>query len=165
MVKSNKKLEDRYNGWKLKFEVIENETIPYINDMLIELDFAVDKSKAKEIYEKIAEIEIKLYEIKAKIEGFGAQNVIGGGGRYNGMIECLGGPETPAIGFAAGFDRLMLALEKENVKIPIQDSCDLFLLYVSEDEKKYAFVCTFFSFAYLIALCTGVCRERTYHFG
>ena len=54
------------------------------------------------------------------------------------MIESLGGPKTPAIGFAAGFDRLMLALEKENVKIPIQDSCDLFLLYVSEDEKKYA---------------------------
>lgn len=68
LVKSNKKLEDRYNGWKLKFEVIENETIPYINDMLIELDFAVDKSKAKEIYEKIAEIEIKLYEIKNKIK-------------------------------------------------------------------------------------------------
>ena len=68
LVKSNKKLEDRYNGWKLKFEVIENETIPYINDMLIELDFAVDKSKAKEIYEKKAEIEIKLYEIKVKIK-------------------------------------------------------------------------------------------------
>ena len=68
LVKSNKKLEDRYNGWKLKFEVIENEIIPYINDMLIELDFAVDKSKAKEIYEKIAEIEIKLYEIKVKIK-------------------------------------------------------------------------------------------------
>lgn len=68
LVKSNKKLEDRYNGWKLKFEVIENETIPYINDMLIELDFAVDKSKAKEIYEKISEIEIRLYEIKAKIK-------------------------------------------------------------------------------------------------
>lgn len=68
LVKSNKKLEDRYNGWKLKFEVIENETIPYINDMLIELDFAVDKSKVKEIYEKIAEIEIKLYEIKVKIK-------------------------------------------------------------------------------------------------
>lgn len=68
LVKNNKKLEDRYNGWKLKFEVIENETIPYINDMLIELDFAVDKSKSKEIYEKIAEIEIKLYEIKVKIK-------------------------------------------------------------------------------------------------
>ena len=79
-----------------------------------------------------------VFEVEAKIEGFGAQNVIGGGGRYNGMIESLGGPQTPAIGFAAGFDRLMLALEKENVKIPIQDSCDLFLLYVSDEEKKYA---------------------------
>ena len=68
LVKSNKKLEDRYNGWKLKFEVIENETIPYINDMLIELDFAVDKSKAGEIYEKISKIEINLYEIKVKIK-------------------------------------------------------------------------------------------------
>ncbi len=79
-----------------------------------------------------------VFEVEAEIEGFGAQNVIGGGGRYNGMIEQLGGPSTPAIGFASGFDRLMLALEKENVKIPITDSVDLFLLYVNEDEKKYA---------------------------
>lgn len=79
-----------------------------------------------------------VFEVEAEIEGFGAQNVIGGGGRYNGLIEQLGGPSTPAIGFASGFDRLMLALEKENVKIPITDSVDLFLLYVNEDEKKYA---------------------------
>ena len=79
-----------------------------------------------------------VFEIEAEVEGFGAQNVIGGGGRYNGMIEQLGGPSTPAIGFASGFDRLMLALEKENVNIPVTDSVDLFLLYVSEEEKKYA---------------------------
>ena len=79
-----------------------------------------------------------VFEVEDEIEGFGAQNVIGGGGRYNGLIEQLGGPSIPAIGFASGFDRLMLALEKENVKIPITDSVDLFLLYVNEDEKKYA---------------------------
>ena len=79
-----------------------------------------------------------VFEIEAKIEGFGSQNVIGGGGRYNNMIEELGGPATPAIGFAAGMDRLMLALEKENVHLPINDSIDLFLLYVNEEEKKYA---------------------------
>lgn len=79
-----------------------------------------------------------VFEVEAKIEGFGAQNVIGGGGRYNGMVEQLGGPSTPAIGFAAGFDRLMLALEYENVKIPVNNSVDLFLLYVNDDEKKYA---------------------------
>ena len=79
-----------------------------------------------------------VFEIEANIEGFGAQNVIGGGGRYNNMIENLGGPSTPAIGFAAGFDRLMIALDKENIKLPINDNIDLFLLYVNDDEKKYA---------------------------
>ena len=79
-----------------------------------------------------------VFEIEADIKDFGAQNVIGGGGRYNGMVEQLGGPSTPAIGFAAGYDRLMIALEKENIKIPVNNSVDLFLLYVSEDEKKYA---------------------------
>lgn len=79
-----------------------------------------------------------VFEVEAEIEKFGAQNVIGGGGRYNGMVEQLGGPSTPAIGFAAGFDRLMLALDYENVKMPINNSVDLFLLYVNEDEKKYA---------------------------
>ncbi len=69
LVKNNSKLEERYNTWKLKFEIIENETIPYINDMLIEVDFLIDKSKSKEIYEKISEVEIKLYEIRTKIKG------------------------------------------------------------------------------------------------
>lgn len=79
-----------------------------------------------------------VFEIEADIEGFGAQNVIGGGGRYNGLIKQLEGPDTPAIGFASGFDRLMLALEYENIKLPVNNSIDLFLLYVNEDEKKYA---------------------------
>ena len=79
-----------------------------------------------------------VFEIEADIKDFGAQNVIGGGGRYNNMVETLGGPTTPAIGFAAGYDRLMIALEKENISIPVKDSIDLFLLYVSEEEKKYA---------------------------
>lgn len=79
-----------------------------------------------------------VFEVEAKIEGFGAQNVIGGGGRYNALVEELGGPKTPAIGFAAGLDRLMLALEMENALLPINDEVDLFLLYVSDDEKKYA---------------------------
>lgn len=68
LVKNNNKLEERYNAWKLKFEIIETETIPAVNDMLIEVDFLIDKSGSKEIYQKITEIEIKLYEIKTKIK-------------------------------------------------------------------------------------------------
>lgn len=64
----NNKLEEKYNAWKLKFDIIEKETIPYINDMLIEADFLVEKSSSKEVYKKIAEIEIKLAEIKTKVK-------------------------------------------------------------------------------------------------
>ena len=79
-----------------------------------------------------------VFEIEAKVKGFGANNVIGAGGRYNGLVKELGGPETPCIGFASGIGRLVMALELEKAKLPIVDSIDLFLMYVNEDEKKYA---------------------------
>ena len=79
-----------------------------------------------------------VFEIEAKVEGFGSNNVLGGGGRYNGLVKELDGPETPCIGFACGIGRLVKALELEEVKLPIVDNVDLFLMYVNEDEKKYA---------------------------
>jgi histidyl-tRNA synthetase len=45
-------------------------------------------------------------------EGLGAQSEVGGGGRYDGLIEQLGGPATPAIGWAAGIERILLALDE-----------------------------------------------------
>ena len=68
LVKNNSKLEEKYNAWDIKFQMIENETIPLVNDMLIEVDFLIDKSNSKEVYQKISEIEIKLYEVKTKIK-------------------------------------------------------------------------------------------------
>jgi len=100
----------------------------------LEISFKIDSS----IVRGLDYYNHTVFEVEADIEGFGAQNVIGAGGRYNGMIEQLGGPSTPAIGFAVGFDRLMLALEYEKVNIPVNTSVDLFLLYVNDDEKKYA---------------------------
>src|SRR5690606_29937139 len=41
----------------------------------------------------------------------GAQDALGGGGRYDGLVETLGGPPTPAVGFAAGMERILLATE------------------------------------------------------
>ena len=123
------------------------KTIDYLNDEskkrfekvkeyleIMKIDYIVDPS----VVRGLDYYNHTVFEIEADIEGFGAQNVIGGGGRYNSMVEQLGGPSTPAIGFAAGFDRLMIALEKEGKLPNINDSVDLFLLYVNEDEKKYA---------------------------
>ncbi len=79
-----------------------------------------------------------VFEIEAKVDGFGSNNVLGGGGRYNGLVNQLGGPETPCVGFACGLGRLVMALELEKVKMPIIEDIDLFLMYVNDDEKKYA---------------------------
>ena len=46
--------------------------------------------------------------------GLGSQNAIGGGGRYDGLIEECGGPPTPAVGYAVGVERLLLALKSQN---------------------------------------------------
>ena len=79
-----------------------------------------------------------VFEIEAKVKGFGSNNVLGGGGRYNELVSTLGGPKTSAVGFASGLDRLMTALELEDVKLPINNDVDVFVMYVSDTEKKYA---------------------------
>lgn len=63
---------------------------------------------------------------------------LGGGGRYNGLVETLGGPATPGVGFAMGYDRTILAMEENGVNIPINDSIDVYVLYVSDTEKETA---------------------------
>jgi histidyl-tRNA synthetase len=54
-----------------------------------------------------------VFEVQA--EGLGAQNAIGGGGRYDRLMEAYGGPPTPGLGFALGFERTLLALEAAGV--------------------------------------------------
>jgi histidyl-tRNA synthetase len=54
-------------------------------------------------------------------DALGAQSEIGGGGRYDGLIEQLGGPASPAVGFAAGIERILLALDEE-VPPPCRDA-------------------------------------------
>lgn len=57
-----------------------------------------------------------VFEVQA--EGLGAQNAIGGGGRYDRLFEQYGGQPTPGLGFALGFERVMLALQAANVEVP-----------------------------------------------
>jgi len=50
--------------------------------------------------------------------GLGAQNAIGGGGRYDNLVETLGGRRTPGVGFGVGLERLLIALEAQQVVLP-----------------------------------------------
>lgn len=69
----------------------------------------------------------------------GAQDSFGGGGRYDGLINQLGGKDTPAVGFAMGVERLLLILEALNA-MPIKPNyTDVYLVITSDENLQYAF--------------------------
>ena len=65
----------------------------------------------------------------------GAQAALGGGGRYDGLMEQLGGKPTPGIGFAAGIERIILNLREQRVEVPEMGRPLVFLAYVGEEGK------------------------------
>ena len=71
-----------------------------------------------------------VFEWKAK--GIGAQNTICAGGRYDGLVGKLGGRETPAIGFAIGLERLVLAVEQAQGRLPVIESADVYVCMLGE---------------------------------
>ena len=79
-----------------------------------------------------------VFEIVGDIKEFGSQNVLGGGGRYNGLVSELDGPDTPAIGFAMGLDRTILAMEALGVNFKIKTDIDIFIMYGNDEEKDTA---------------------------
>src|SRR5271154_2466 len=70
------------------------------------------------------------FEITA--QGLGSQNAVCGGGRYDGLVELLGGPPTKGIGFAIGEDRLILSL-KEGGKAPAAQGPDIFIAWMGQN--------------------------------
>ncbi|MGL4623528.1 MAG: histidine--tRNA ligase, partial [Culicoidibacterales bacterium] len=75
------------------------------------------------------------FEIMLDDPNFGAQTTLCGGGRYNGLVEQLGGPATPGIGFGLGIERLILALEQQNVTLPITDQLDVYVMGLGANAK------------------------------
>ncbi|MDR0930153.1 MAG: histidine--tRNA ligase [Clostridiales bacterium] len=65
-------------------------------------------------------------------QGIGAQSTVCGGGRYDGLIEEMGGKPTGAVGFGLGVERLLLCLDKYEVDIPHAPTCDLFVANIGD---------------------------------
>ena len=68
----------------------------------------------------------------------GAQSTVGGGGRYDGLIELLGGPPTPGIGFGTGFERIILNLRRQGVEPPGAPGPLVYVAHQSEGARREA---------------------------
>ena len=113
---------------KERFEKVKS----YLDELGI--DYEVDSNLVRGLYY----YNHTVFEIEASVEGFGSNNVLAGGGRYNGLVNLLGGPVTSCIGFACGIGRIVQALTLEDVKLPIKEDLEVYVMYVSDTEKKYA---------------------------
>lgn len=99
--------------------MLEALGIPYVVDsnMVRGLDYYTDT----------------IFEIMSEAPGMGAQSTICAGGRYDGLVEELGGPSTPGFGFALGIERVLITMEAEEIVIPAIDQIDAYVVGIGEE--------------------------------
>ncbi len=107
-----------------------NKVKSYLTDL--QIDFEVDSGLVRglDYYNHTA------FEIMSDAEGFGAITTLCGGGRYNGLVEGLGGPETPGIGFALSFERLLAALNAEGIELPVEERVDCYVAAIGDAASR-----------------------------
>ncbi|OAK74178.1 histidine--tRNA ligase [Lederbergia galactosidilytica] len=106
----------------------------YLNAM--DIEFVVDPTLVRglDYYNHTA------FEIMSEAEGFGAITTLCGGGRYNGLVKEMGGPDTPGIGFALSIERLIQALEAEAVPMEKNKQINAYIIALGEKAKDYSVV-------------------------
>ncbi len=72
-------------------------------------------------------------------DGLGSQSAVGGGGRYDGLSEMIGGPALPSVGWALGVDRTVLALEAEGVALDLPSATSVFAVALGEEARRILF--------------------------
>ncbi|MEV6652209.1 histidine--tRNA ligase [Streptomyces sp. NPDC051219] len=72
-------------------------------------------------------------------DGLGSQSAVGGGGRYDGLSEMIGGPALPSVGWALGVDRTVLALEAEGITLELPSATSVFAVPLGEEARRLLF--------------------------
>ncbi|MET9546301.1 histidine--tRNA ligase [Streptomyces sp. NPDC006627] len=72
-------------------------------------------------------------------DGLGSQSAVGGGGRYDGLSEMIGGPSLPSVGWALGVDRTVLALEAEGVELELPSATSVFAVPLGDEARRVLF--------------------------
>ncbi|MBS4208996.1 histidine--tRNA ligase [Bacillus sp. FJAT-50079] len=120
-------------------DYLNDESMAYFEKVkqyldLMDIEYVVDPTLVRglDYYNHTA------FEIMSEAEGFGAITTLCGGGRYNGLVEEMGGPATPGIGFALSVERLLSALKVEGMNIAADQSIDCYLVALGEAAQDYS---------------------------
>ena len=105
---------------KAHFETLKN----YLDELGIEYNVDPDIVRGLDYYTRT------VFEITSG--DLGAQSAVCGGGRYNGLVEELGGQPTPGIGFALGIERIMMILKNQGIKLGEAETPDIFIAAIGD---------------------------------
>ncbi|MFC9712786.1 histidine--tRNA ligase [Paenibacillus sp. NPDC056933] len=93
-------------------------------------DFDVDYTVNTRLVRGLDYYTMTAFELKA--QGIGAIDTVGGGGRYNGLVGDIGGPDQPGIGFGIGLERIQLILEHQNIDVSALAPLDVYFVALGE---------------------------------
>lgn len=115
--------KDHFEGLKKR---LDSQNISYtVNPLIVRgLDYYT-----KTVFEFIA-------------QDIGTKSTVCGGGRYDGLVEEIGGPPTPGIGFGMGIERLLLVLESLNIELPEPKGCEVYIATLGKDAALKGFSIT-----------------------
>lgn len=133
----------------------EEEDQHFIEDAPVILDFLSDETEAhyREVKKHLDELGISYTEDPHLVRGLdyytrtafelispdlGAQDALGGGGRYDLLVEEVGGQPTPAVGFAAGIERLLIACDELDIELGEKKSVDIYIVTIGDEARSWA---------------------------
>jgi len=106
------------------------QVLEYLDDLEISYALNPHLVRGLDYYTRTA------FEIWSQDEEKGSQAALGGGGRYNNLVESLGGRPTPAIGFACGIERLIIQLKKNKIQPPQKKQIDVFVAQLGKKARR-----------------------------
>lgn len=120
-------------------EFLNDESLAYFKKVKqyltdLEIEYVVDPTLVRglDYYNHTA------FEIMSEAEGFGAITTLCGGGRYNWLVQEIGGPDQPGVGFALSIERLLSALEVEGVELPKEETLDFYMIALGDEAADYS---------------------------
>ncbi|PKD42423.1 histidine--tRNA ligase [Rhodohalobacter barkolensis] len=132
----------------------EEEDQPFIESAPVITDYLGEESLAhyKKVKEYLSDLDIPFEEDPYLVRGMdyytqtafelispdlGAQDALAGGGRYDLLVEEIGGQPTPAVGFAAGMERLFIACEELGIKLGSEKKVDVYIVTLGDEARRW----------------------------
>jgi histidyl-tRNA synthetase len=121
--------EESKNHFVAVLEHLDESEVPYeLNPHIV---------RGLDYYNRTA---FEIVPVQSEGEESATVNAIGGGGRYDGLVEIIGGRETPAVGMAFGIERVVQLLKEQQKNQPSKKSLDVFLAQLGEEATKRSFI-------------------------